>query len=406
MTALIRKSFHWLWYISTRPFIWLYIDRIYHPKEVAGSARMPKPPFIMLSNHGTFFDPWLVGRYSMHPVFYMCNDDAWRAGKVTQTYLTSIGAYPKKKGGVDYRALKTTLRLLDSRAPVCIFPEGQTSWDGETQLIYRGLEKLIRKARVPVVLFNLCGNFLIKPWWARTRRSGRVLIVRSVLDVDSISQMDDDGLFQAIKDGIYHNDIKDERNRQVKFTGERLAEGLERFVWICVHCGAEDTLITTDDEVACKTCGRRWRIDAYCRLSPLSDDTQSLDDLKDWSDMHRDKVLGKISSAGSGDTLTESKGVVLQTLADDGYTFMDRASGTLGLRKDQLSFVSQSGDTVELKVPCSEAKDTVVQKKDIFEFRHNDTYYRFVFDHHSPMKWVYYLRYLKGYHESEERGHL
>jgi 1-acyl-sn-glycerol-3-phosphate acyltransferase len=406
MHSVVHNAFHWIWHLITYPFIWFYIDPVYRPGFLGNSARLPKPPFIMLSNHGTFFDPWLIGRYSTRPVFYMCNDDAWRSGKIVQVYLTSIGAFPKKKGGVDYRALKTTLRILNTGAPVCIFPEGQTSWDGETQLIYRGLEKLVRKARVPVVIFNLCGNFLVKPWWARVRRSGRVLVSMSVLDVAGIAELTDDELFQAIKSGVYHNDIKDERNSRAPFKGKELAGGLERFVWICMHCGAEDALVTAGDEVGCAQCRRRWQIDVRCRLRPLAEDTASLGDLKDWSDMHRDRVLQKIAATPAGEVITESADVVVRTLADDGYTFVDRLRGTLVLRHERLSFVSQENGSVFLDIPCSEIKDPVVQKKDIFELRHHDTYYRFVFDHHSPMKWVYYLRYLGGYEEFEKRGYL
>lgn len=406
MKKQLLRATHWISHVLSFPFVWLYLNPRYRPRTVQGSDRMPKPPYVMLANHGTFFDPWLVGQYNVRPVFYMCNDDAWRAGPVTRTYLDCIGAFPKKKGGVDYKALKNTLRYFGRGSSVCIFPEGQTSWDGETQLIYKGMERLIRKAEVPVVLFNLCGNFLIKPWWAETRRKGRVLIHVTVLTPDRVSSLSDDELFESIRQGVYHNDIKDERNRDAAFSGRDLALGLERFVWICMHCGAEDRLATQGDEIACEACGGSWRMDAYCRLEPLREGHSSLGDLKDWSDMHRERVLARISETAGGGEITHSDTVVLQTLADDGYTFVDRATGRLSVTKETLVFDPQADKTLALSIPVEGIRDTVIQKKDICEIRHGEHYYRFLFKGHSPMKWVYYLRYLRGYEELERRGYL
>jgi 1-acyl-sn-glycerol-3-phosphate acyltransferase len=406
MHPFVQRAIHSAVYTITRPFfVWGFVGTRYHPRTEPGSDRVPKPPFIMVSNHGTFIDPWIVGRYSLHPTYFMCNDDAWRASKVTQTYLTCVGAYPKKKGGADFRAIKTTLKILESGSPVCLFPEGQTSWTGETQLIYMGLEKLVRRAKVPLVIFNLCGNFLVKPWWAESRRKGRVIVRVRVLTPEQIAALSDEELFQAVKQGIYNNDIKDERNRQARFSGANLAAGLERLVWICMQCGAEDRLVSAGDAITCQACGHTWRLDAHCRLTALQSGV-CLPDLKDWCDLHRGRVLARIAAAGEREELTRSDGVVLQTLADDGYTFVSRGTGALSVTKARLTFTPESPDTPSLDMPLADVHDTVIQKKDVFEVRWNGAYWRFVFSKRSPMKWVYYLRYLRGYEELERRGYL
>ncbi|MBD3240856.1 MAG: hypothetical protein GF331_09745 [Chitinivibrionales bacterium] len=406
MKKRLLRVAHWVSHLLSFVFVYGYVNPLYRPRTVKGSDRTPKAPFIMLGNHGTFLDPWLIGQRSLQPVYYMCNDDAWRAGPATRVYLDGVGAFPKKKGGVDYKALKATLRYLGQGSPVCIFPEGQTSWDGETQLIYKGLERLIKKAAVPVVIYNLCGNFLTKPWWAQTRRKGRVLVHARVLTPERIASLSDDELFAEIKQGVYHNDIKDERNRQVTFSGHDLAHGVERFMWSCMHCGAEDRLKTSGNDISCEACGGQWRMDAYCQLQPLREGFASLADLKDWSDLQRERVIGRINDAASDAELTHSDGVVLQTLADDGYTFLNRATGRLSVTKETLIFDPVSDESYALSIPVDELRDTVIQKKDICEVRHGETYYRFLFDGHSPMKWVYYLRYLRGFEKIEQRGYL
>ncbi len=408
MHPLLQLLTHYAAHGISRPFfLWPYMDPLYRPAIVPGSDRLPRSPFIMVANHGTFLDPWIIGRRSVRPVYYMCNDDAWRASATTQLYLNCVGAFPKKKGGADFRAMKTTLRILAARSPVCIFPEGQTSWDGETQLIYMGLEKLVRKAGCPLVIFNLCGNFLMKPWWAERRRSGRVLIGVKVLTPQAIAALDDQELFRAIKQGIYHNDIKDERNREGVFGGRDLALGLERFVWRCMQCGSEDRLVTSGDQVTCKACGSVWEMDACCRLLPRRSGVACLTDLKDWADAHRAYVIDKVKGAGGEELLTRSADVMLQTVGRDGYTFQGRGTGELSLSKRAISFAPSEGQAAQaLDLPLGEVRDAVVQKKDIFELRHRETYYRFLFARHSPMKWVWYVRYLNGYDALERRGYL
>jgi len=167
-----------------------------------------------------------------------------------------------------------------------------------------------------------------------------------------------------------------------------------------MQCGSEDTLQTEGNIIKCASCGKSWEIDAHCRLKGVGEDTNSLHDLKDWADMHREKVKEKTSS-GSG-VLTVTENVTVQNENDD-RTFVNTNTGKAVLTSDTLSLETESGT---VSWPVSEIEDCVVQKKDLFEFRHKERYVRFLFNKKSPMKWVYYLRYLKNYEDFEKRGYL
>lgn len=364
-----------------------------------GSDRIPGAPFIMVSNHGTFFDPWIVGCLSLPPLSIMMNDDGFRSGPVTRWYLKSIGTFPKKKGAHDFKAMKTTIQLLREGYSVLIFPEGQTTWDGETQPIYGGIEKIIKKIRCNVVIMHLEGNFLSKPWWAESYRKGRVHIGIKVIDPKEIDGMSDEKLLETIKTSIYNNDIKNPVNLGAGFKGRNLALGLERFVWMCMECGSEDTLETFGNTIACTKCKNAWTVDPCCRLSVNSPGVSSPGDLKDWAEWHKERVKSRLASAGDGQVITASENVVMQTEGEN-QEFADMATGRLVLTKKEIRFHGEK----EMFFPLENVADCVIQKKDIFEFMCEDKYYRFVFKKHSPMKWVYYLRYIGGYEEVERRG--
>ena len=395
---LYRK---FMWNIATHLFNNVYLKPYYNFYKTRQSDPFPDAPFIVVCNHGTFFDPWIIGTYSKTPFAYMTNDDGFRGKGITPWYLKSIGAFPKKKGASDFKAMKTTMELLRDNYPVCIFPEGQTTWDGETQLIYRGIEKIIKKLEVSVVTIHLQGNFLVKPWWAATKRKGSISVNIKVIDKETVKTMTTDQIFDIIKTSIYQNDIKDPRNSTIPFRGTMLAEGLERLVWICMDCGCEDSLVTEGDTITCTSCGKKWSIDAHCKLKSLTPSTASLDDLKDWSEMHKEKVRSRVLSGASFTTETPAAGLYCEN--DKKEFDLICGPGSLSLSDSELRYCS-GGDTKAW--PVAVIEDYVVQKKDIFEFRLVDKTWRVVFSARSPMKWVYYIRYMKNFTTCEAQGHL
>jgi 1-acyl-sn-glycerol-3-phosphate acyltransferase len=406
MKQKLLYLYRWImWNIFSRIFVWCYLMPLYRFRKSKDSHNIPKPPFVIVSNHGTFFDPWIIGCYSWHPFAIMCNDEAFTRGPVSRWYLTSIGAFPKKKGASDFKAMKKTISLLSDRYPVCIFPEGQTSWDGETQLIYKGLEKIVRKSGAGLVLTRVTGNFLTKPWWADFIRKGRIIVTYKALGPEQIKALSDDELFNAMKSFIAHNDIKDSLNTDVLFSGRRLAQGLERFVWMCMECGAEDTLAMSGDTIRCAACGSSWTISATCKLTPREAAKKSFADLYDWAQWHRLQVLDKIKTSGAGAMLARSDNVVMQT-GDTIVSFSAAGTGSLSLIASSLTFHPDNSIAGPIVFDVQKLETVVIQKKDIVEFIYEGRYYRFVFDHHSPMKWIYYLRYLKGYEKFEEQGFI
>jgi 1-acyl-sn-glycerol-3-phosphate acyltransferase len=394
-----------MWNVFSRTFVWCYLWFLYRFRKSKDSHKIPKPPFVIVSNHGTFFDPWIIGGFSRHPFAIMCNDEAFTRGAVSRWYLNSIGAFPKRKGASDFRAMKKTMSQLSEGYPVCIFPEGQTSWDGETQLIYKGIEKTIRRSNAGLVLARITGNFLTKPWWADFIRKGRIIVTFKALGPEQIKALSDDALFDMMRAFVEHNDIKDPSNTDALFSGRRLAEGLERFVWMCMECGAEDTLAMAGDEIRCGACGSSWTISATCKLSAKDGVTKCFADLYDWAQWHRERVIDKIKTSGAGAMLAKSDNAVMQA-GDSNVLFSVAGKGSLSLIASALTFHPVNNGAAPLVFDVQRLETVVIQKKDIMEFFYDGKYYRFLFDHHSPMKWIFYLRYLKGYEKFEVQGFI
>ncbi len=405
MNKKIHYLFRYLFWTVNRLFVYTYIRPKFNLVTAKNADRMPKPPFIIISNHGTFFDPWLVGHYSKYPLSIMMNEDGFKAAATVRWYLSKIGTFPKKKGESDYKAMKTALKELKLGYPLLIFPEGQTTWDGETQPIFPGIEKIVKRADISLVMMNIKGDFLSKPWWAENYRKGKVRVFRKVLNPIDIKAMSENELLDMIIKYIYQNDLKDKENLQIKFSGKNLTAGLERFVWICKNCKKEDTLYTSNNDIACSSCGASWNMDTHLRLKAIQTETAETGDLHDWSTWHKKILIEKIKTCSEDKLLTKSSNVIYCSININGK-YIPIAEGTLSLTKKLLTFQPNTGNEHLFQLDVNEINDYVFQRKDTFECRCKEKSYRFRFTGHSPMKWVYYLRYLHNYEDCERRGYI
>lgn len=405
----MKKKIVYLWrYIFwglSRIFVYTYLVPKFNLKIDKDADPIPNPPFIMISNHATFFDPWLIGHFSKYPLSIMMNEDGFKASAFTRWYQTQIGCFPKKKGASDYRAMKITLRMLKQGYAALIFPEGQTTWDGETQPIYPGVEKIVKFSKASLVMMHVRGNFLSKPWWADSFRKGSLHISRKVLKPEDIKSMSDKELLESIIKYINNNDIKDDITKKVTFSGYDLAKGLERFVWMCPFCEKEDCLTTDKNTISCSACEHSWDIDSHFNFKPNQNDANNIGDLHDLASWHKKKVKEKIASAGQKDILTKSDNAMYCNIDDHGR-YLDYTSGRLILTKEEIVFKPAEKNDYAVRCSVDDIDDYVWQRKSDFEFRIDGKNYRFRFTNQSPMKWVYYFRYLNDFEKCEDRGYL
>ena len=405
MTDRLEYFHRWSFWALSRLFSFVYLRPKFRLEVRNTDKKIPKPPFIMVSNHGTFFDPWLIGHLSPYPLSIMMNEEGFRAPKFVQWYLRNIGTFPKKKGKSDVGAMKHTLKTLKDGYPVLIFPEGQTTWDGKTQPVYRGIESIIKRSGLPLVMMRITGNFISKPWWSEGSRRGRVIVQREIIYPDQLENMSKEEIRETLIRYISNSDLENEEMRQEKFVGEPATLGINRFMWICPACKEEDHLKGEENTVACNHCGAVWNMDTHFNLSPANEKAVPIGNLLDWSEWHKGQVKKKISEMAATDTLTSNDGVHYCDVTDLGE-YPTISVGRLELTRQTLTFTPSDGAVSPLELPVEKVDDFVFQMKTIFECRAEGKVYKFRFEDLSPMKWVYYFRYLNNYDEFEQRGYI
>ncbi len=393
--AFLRQKF---WSVN-RAFFKHAMKKQFNYEYSADSDPIPDSSFILVSNHANFFDPWIVAHPSPKAVSIMINEEGFKAKGITRWYLEKIGGFPKKKGGTDVKAMKTSLKRLKAGSPLMIFPEGQTSWDGETQPIYPGIEKLIIRSKLPLVMINLTGHFISRPWWSSNDRKGKVIITRKVVTPETLGSTKPDDLRDMIVTHLKNNDCKNPLLKNVEFKSDAPAQGINRLLWCCPSCDEERELSFTDTSVSCSSCNETFTINPNLTVTPHKN---GVEDVYDWVAIQKKITKARISNNAPTDLLIEKDGIRLVDVDYSGR-IITLDTGKLSLTGEILTYHGEHGT---LNFPIAEMTQPVFQQKDMINFDTSDgSNIRFFIEGDALFKWLMYLRYLTDYATAEEQGY-
>ncbi|MBE0700789.1 MAG: 1-acyl-sn-glycerol-3-phosphate acyltransferase, partial [Acholeplasmataceae bacterium] len=142
-----------------RPFVyvWMKMDakRRIHMSPELSFKRME--PFIMLANHTFLFDVIHVPlRFKNVP--YIVASQTLFTKQPTKFFVTQVAhVVPKSKGASDLKTVRELIGAVRRGYPILIFPEGDTTFYGETGQIEFSTMKLIKKLEIDVVTCKVKG---------------------------------------------------------------------------------------------------------------------------------------------------------------------------------------------------------------------------------------------------------
>ena len=122
-------------------------------------------PLLLVANHQSFLDPWLVGQSAPRRIRYLARDNLFK-NRLFGGLIRAYGAVPIDRG-FGKEGLQTVLTLLGQGNAVLVFAEGERSRTGELQPLKPGVALLLKKARCPVVPVGIAGAF---ETWPRSQK--------------------------------------------------------------------------------------------------------------------------------------------------------------------------------------------------------------------------------------------
>jgi 1-acyl-sn-glycerol-3-phosphate acyltransferase len=162
---------HWLYWMvrttarSTLP--WLGQVQVLHLDRLP-----PTGGVLLLPNHQSALDPFLVQGWSPRSVRSMTKSTQF-GSRAMRWVLPRLGAFPVRRYRTDSQTVRSALCFLTQGEVICIYPEGERSWDGRVGPFRHGTLRLAAWAiaeGVPVLPVRISGMFDAFPRWGRPQR--------------------------------------------------------------------------------------------------------------------------------------------------------------------------------------------------------------------------------------------
>ena len=330
-----------------------------------------KPPYVLLCNHNAFMD-FKVAIQCTYPnkANYVVAIDGFLK---RENLLRNIGCICKRKFTNDITLVRQLKRVIDNGDIAVIYPEARYSLCGTTAVLPESLGKLCKLLNVPVVTLICHGHHINSPFWNLHDRGVKPTEAefRLLIQKDELKSMTPDEINRKIVDVFQYDEYAWQKEKGIKVTYSKRAEGLDRVLYQCPSCRREFRMKTEGDRLFCPDCGKSWR---YTELGELrSEDGQDIfTHIPDWYEWERanvrDEVERGVYSSGvlpvKVDSLPNAKGYIrlgngtmvhdmngfrVECTGEDGEVFtMEKSVPSLYSCHIEYNYLGKFGDCVDL----------------------------------------------------------
>ena len=256
---------HQIFYNCVLPFVhvfnkWKFNYKFDSLKEIEG-------PYLILANHNLELDPLLIGDAIGKHAYFVASEHLLRKGFVSKLLMYFLKPIIHMKGRQGAKTVKQMLRTLQEGHRVCIFPEGNRSFNGVTMEMQASIAKVAKKAKVKLITYRVEGGYFTQPRWSTNLRKGKIqgrLI--HVYEPEQLAQMSDDQISEAIITDLHEDAYETQKREPIQFRGDNLAFGLESTIFTCPVCGEMGKLHSEKDRFYCD-CGFEATYDVYGYLT-------------------------------------------------------------------------------------------------------------------------------------------
>lgn len=319
-------------------------------------------PFMVISNHVTNWDPLLVAlSFPDNNLHFVASEHIFRMGFVSKLIDFLVAPISRRKGSSGLDTAMNSLRTLRAGGSVCIFAEGECTWDGKNIDIVSSTGTLARACGAKLVTYRLEGGYFTFPRWGLKQRKGRMRgHVVNIYSPEQLKAMRPDAIADMINRDIAEDAQARQSAEKVRFRGKRRAENLETALFMCPKCRRIGTLKSSGSHFGCK-CGLGVEFTEYGLFEPAA----PFSTIGEW-DKWQHEMLEKGEYAHDEASFADD-GVALNVIdGDHGSTQICR--GMLTLKRECL-FIG--GHTFEL----GKIHDMAIVRTNRLFFDHDGKYY-------------------------------
>lgn len=232
-------------------------------------------PFLLLGHHVTAFDPIISNVFSNRLIRYVAADANYDNG-LKKILLELSECIPFSKNRAEIQPIRKILKHIEMGHAVGLYPEGGRNWDGATDTIIESTAKLIKLMNVPVYVIFYKGGYLSKPRWASYFRKGKIIIeIKEIFSKDIVSKKSTEELYAVLVDKLRYNEFEWQSQNKIVFEGNKLAEDIERLLYICPNCLAINSIKSKGDKFHCNDCHKEYMVNQYGEIEGCSRFTET-----------------------------------------------------------------------------------------------------------------------------------
>ena len=254
-----------------------------------------KPPYLMLCNHNSFMD-FKVLTKAIFPTRanYVIAIDGF-IGR--EKLLRNVGGICKRKFTNDIVLVKQLRRVLKNGDVAVIYPEARYSLCGTTAILPESLGKLCKVMKVPVVTFICHGNHVTSPFWNLHDRGIKPTEAEMTLlyTPEELEKTSVDEINRKLVEMFQYDDYRWQKERGLRTTYKKRAEGLEKVLYQCPACRTEYRMETEGTKLRCTACGKTWNLSELNELSAESGETE-FSHIPDWYEWERENVKAEVEA--------------------------------------------------------------------------------------------------------------
>ncbi|MDY4997336.1 MAG: 1-acyl-sn-glycerol-3-phosphate acyltransferase [Bacilli bacterium] len=251
-------------------------------------------PILILMNHSSFIDLEIASTiFYPRPINIVTTTDGF-IGK--NWLLRNLGCVPAKKFIMDVDLVRNLLYISKKlKSSILMYPEASYSFSGETTPLPDSVGKLIKLLKIPVVSVITENAFLRQPLYNMLNKHDVDVSanVKVLIKKEDINKLSVDEINNILKKEFDLDYWKKQKEQNVIIKEGNFAEGLERVLYKCPHCGVEGEITTKGNEITCAKCGVKYIIQPNGVLKSTNAETR-FSSVSEWYQYERDEVKKEI----------------------------------------------------------------------------------------------------------------
>ena len=253
-------------------------------------------PCLILMNHSSFIDLEIASILFFPKRYGIVTTSDSFVGPLMRWLMPLLGCIPTQKFVSDVTLIRDMEYMLkEKKTSVLMYPEASYTFDGTATPLPRKMGVLLKKLGVPVVTVITQGAFARQPLYngLRKRKVKTSADVTCLFTAEDLKTMTVAQLDEKLDEMFSFDNFRWQQENGVAISEPDRAEGLNRILYKCPHCGIEGKTEGKGITLTCHHCGAVYEL---TELGYLKAEDAIFTHVPDWYRWQRQEVRKELEA--------------------------------------------------------------------------------------------------------------